>query len=84
MRLYCEEQFFRYQHKTIQTLMGCVLTLFARLYIFQMLLGDGRWGRTPLQDAVDGSHNGMVAMLRSKGGTLQESLSAMQVLDAVR
>ena len=38
-----------------------------------------RWGRTPLQDAVDGSHFAMVAMLRSKGGAMPESLSAMQV-----
>ena len=42
-----------------------------------------RWGRTPLQDAVDSSHIGMVAMLRKKGGILQESLSAMQVFPEI-
>lgn len=39
---------------------------------------DDRWGRTPLQDAVDSSNVSMVAMLRKNGGIMSESLGAMQ------
>ena len=48
-------------------------------YKYNMVI-VGRWGRTPLQEAVDGSHGGMVELLRRKGGVLQESLSTMQVI----
>jgi hypothetical protein len=41
-----------------------------------------RWGGTPLQDAVNAGQVHVASLLRSKGGTMPESLGATQVCDA--
>jgi hypothetical protein len=41
-----------------------------------------RWGGTPMEDCIAGGHVQLVTMLRSKGATISDSLSATKLCDA--
>ena len=44
----------------------------------------GRWGGTPLQDAVCAGHREAASFIRSLGGTISEDFGGTRLFDAAR